>query len=111
MTGKIYEMLRSGPVVLARAKPEDGPAHLVRDLQAGYVVPHQDHQAAAEILRELYRAWRAGQLPRVDLTGKLGQLSREQQAEKLLRVLEDLAPRERSRTPTVLSTANSPGDK
>jgi glycosyltransferase involved in cell wall biosynthesis len=56
LTGKIFEYLRAGRPILALVPPDGEAAALVREFDAGRVVPPDDVAAAEAALAELYDA-------------------------------------------------------
>ena len=90
MTGKIFEILRCGAPVLARADRSGGVAELIGRTAGGFVVPQDDDDAAVEILRRQFKAWQSGErAPARDADG-IAHLSRERQAKDLSEILDQL---------------------
>jgi glycosyltransferase involved in cell wall biosynthesis len=61
-SGKIYEMLRVNVPILARTATDSDPAALIRETNAGVVIPQDDNQAAAAMLKQWFSEWSAGNL-------------------------------------------------
>ncbi len=59
-SGKIFEMLRTGPPILAITRPDGVVAELITTAKAGRAVPHNTPQAATDYLRDRYREWLSG---------------------------------------------------
>jgi len=71
-TGKIFEYLAAGKPILALVPP--GPAaDLIREAQAGVIVPPDDVEAISAAILELYDKWKRGDLrfkPRMDIISR-----------------------------------------
>ncbi len=83
-TTKLFEYLATGRPILALSA-QSAAADLIRELDAGVVVPPEDPHTIAHACEQLYEQWKAGDLPtRADervrrydrraLTGELGAL-------------------------------------
>jgi glycosyltransferase involved in cell wall biosynthesis len=62
VSGKAYEYLAAGRPIVAIVSPDGGDAWLMRDTGAGTVVPFDDAEAVAQVIRAHWERWRAGKL-------------------------------------------------
>lgn len=61
ITGKLYEYLAAGRSVLALGPPDGDAAALLRETDAGAVLPSDDTAAIVAYLREQYERWERGE--------------------------------------------------
>ena len=59
--GKLFEYIRSGTPVLAFAVPNAESHQLIEKTGTGFVAPHDDVEAGADLLEDIYDRWRSGQ--------------------------------------------------
>ncbi len=92
LSAKLFEYLAAGRPILAVVPPDGEAAELVRETGAGVVVAPDDVDGIAAALTELERRWRAGELHSPELSAeKRRALSRRERAERLARLLEEVA--------------------
>jgi glycosyltransferase involved in cell wall biosynthesis len=90
-SGKVYEYLAAERPILAAVPPDGAAAGLVREAEAGMVVPPDDVDAIEAALRELHARWRAGNLDGRKLTPDLrARLDRKTRTAELARLLRSL---------------------
>jgi glycosyltransferase involved in cell wall biosynthesis len=90
-SGKIFEYLAAERPILAAVPPDGAAAQLVREADAGVVVPPDDVDAIAEALSGLIKRWRAGALDGTPLRPDLRErLSRRARTREFARLLESL---------------------
>lgn len=91
MSGKIYEMIRSGVPILAITSADSGPALLISETQSGRSFSQDNSQDSADYLKELYDLWLAGCESQVSITNaRVTNLSRERQAATLAELLQSM---------------------
>jgi glycosyltransferase involved in cell wall biosynthesis len=84
LSAKLFEYLAAERPILAAVPPEGEAAALVREANAGVVVPPDDVAALRDAVERLEARWRAGRLDRVALDADLRErLSRRQRAVEL----------------------------
>lgn len=88
LSGKIYEMIRTGVPIVAFTNPAGAVSKLLQRTGAGYAVRHNDQERAIHILRKLYQSWRDGTLANKPCLHVVGEYSRENQAKQLIGLLE-----------------------
>ncbi|MDZ7372991.1 MAG: glycosyltransferase [candidate division KSB1 bacterium] len=90
LTGKLFEYLGARKPILAIAPPEGEAARLIAEGGCGWIVSPGDAEGVARALREIYRLWRQGQLPR-PTEEFVARFDRRKQAQQLAEWLERLA--------------------
>jgi glycosyltransferase involved in cell wall biosynthesis len=91
LSGKVFEYLAAERPILAAVPPEGAAAELLRESQAGLVVPPDDEDAIRAALAELDSRYRAGSLDGTALPPELKErLSRRARAEDLADLLRSL---------------------
>src|SRR5437899_8550211 len=84
LPGKIFEYLAAERPILAAVPPAGAAANLIREADAGVVVPPDDTDAIREALLGLEARWRAGQLNGTALRPELrDRISRRRRVEEL----------------------------
>jgi glycosyltransferase involved in cell wall biosynthesis len=84
LPGKIFEYLAAGRPILAAVPPTGAAANLIREADAGVVVPPDDVGAIREALLGLEARWRAGRLDGTPLRPELrNRISRRRRVEEL----------------------------
>jgi glycosyltransferase involved in cell wall biosynthesis len=88
---KVFEYLAAERPILAAVPPRGAAAALVREADAGVVVPPDDVDAIEHALRDLHARWRAGSLARValatDVRMRIDRAARAKELATLLRTL------------------------
>ena len=88
LPGKIFEYLAAERPILAAVPPAGTAANLIREADAGVVVPPDDTAAIREALLGLEARWRAGQLNGTPLRPELrDRISRRSRVEELAELL------------------------
>ena len=88
LPGKIFEYLAAERPILAAVPPAGAAANLIREANAGVVVPPDDTGAIREALLGLEARWRAGQLNGSPLRPELrDRISRRRRVEELSELL------------------------
>lgn len=87
LTGKVFEYLAAAKPILALAPP-CADADLVREAQAGLVVPPDDIPAIANTLVELYTRWSQGRLDITPRPEVVARYERRNQTAVLARLLD-----------------------
>ena len=91
LSGKVFEYLAAERPILACVPPDGEAAALLRDTNAGVVVPADDRDAIAAALCELAGRWRAGELNGTPLSPEWrASLSRRTRAEEYAALLEEV---------------------
>jgi glycosyltransferase involved in cell wall biosynthesis len=91
LSGKVFEYLAAERPILAAVPPEGAAAELLRESQAGLVVPPDDEDEIRAALAELDSRYRAGSLDATALSPELKErLSRRARAEDLADLLRSL---------------------
>ena len=88
ISGKIYEMIRTGVPIVAITNP----AGSVAGTRAGVIVDSRAAEGGIEAVRELYRGWKEGRPTPAPDMGAVRSYSREAQAAQLAEVLGSLVP-------------------
>ncbi len=92
LSGKVFEYLAAGRPILAVVPPEGAAAALIRETGTGVVVAPDDVAAIRGALVTLYRQFRAGGLPSIDLGEDVrARLSREARVEDLAELAREIA--------------------
>jgi glycosyltransferase involved in cell wall biosynthesis len=92
LSGKVFEYVAVGRPILAAVPPDGAAAELIREADAGVVVPPDDPVAIRSALEELHTRWRDGGLPDVVLSPEWKErLSRRARVEEMASVLRDVA--------------------
>jgi glycosyltransferase involved in cell wall biosynthesis len=92
LSGKVFEYLAAGRPILALVPPDGAAAALIRETGTGVVVSPDDVAAIRGALVTLYRQFRAGGLPSIDLAEDVrARLSREARVEEMADLLRDIA--------------------
>ena len=90
-SGKLYEYLAAERPILAAVPPAGAAAELIREAQAGVVVPPDDVDAIEKALRDLHSRWRAGTLDGAPLVSEIrARIDRKARAQDLARLLRSL---------------------
>ena len=91
-SGKIFDYLAAGRPILAAVPPHGAAAELIRETNAGVVVPPDDVEGLREAVADLYARWRSGELDgQFALSPELRErLSRRKRAEELAELLWSL---------------------
>ena len=91
-SGKIFDYLAAGRPILAAVPPEGAAADLIRETNAGLVVPPDDVSGLTEAIADLHGRWRAGELDgQFALSPELhDRLSRRRRAQELAELLWSL---------------------
>jgi glycosyltransferase involved in cell wall biosynthesis len=88
LSGKVFEYLAAGRPILAVVPPDGAAAALIRETGTGVVVSPDDVAAIRGALVTLYRQFRAGGLPSIDLAEDVrARLSREARVEGMADLL------------------------
>ncbi len=87
--GKVYETLFAGRPVLLLC-PEGTTTRLARRVGGCRIAHPEDEASIAGMITDLYRAWRAGELPSGPDPGRLGFYDRWHQAARLQRFLTEI---------------------
>jgi glycosyltransferase involved in cell wall biosynthesis len=96
LSGKVFEYLAAGRPILALVPPDGAAAALIRETGTGVVVAPDDVPAIRGALVTLYRQFRAGGLPCIDLADDVrARLSREARVEEMADLLRDIATLDR----------------
>ena len=91
-SGKIFEYLAAERPILAAVPPDGAAAQLVREADAGIVVPPDDVDSISAALDGLVKRWRAGSLNGAPLRDELrARLSRRARTRELAELLETVA--------------------
>ena len=91
LSGKIYEMIRVGVPVLALTASHGAVARLIELTGSGRVVPPEDPNRAAQVLKGWYDEWkRHGTVSRQNATVDLTEFSRERLTARLDVMLREL---------------------
>jgi glycosyltransferase involved in cell wall biosynthesis len=91
-SGKVFEYLAAERPILAAVPPDGAAAKLVREADAGLVVPPDDVQAIRDALLRLESEFKAGRLDGRALSDELrGRLSRRARVEELAELLRSVA--------------------
>jgi glycosyltransferase involved in cell wall biosynthesis len=92
LSGKVFEYLAVGRPILAAVPPDGAAAALIREADAGVVVPPDDPGAIRSALEELHTRWRDGGLPDVALSPEWkDRLSRRTRVEEMASLLREVA--------------------
>jgi len=92
LPGKIFEYLAAERPILAAVPPAGAAANLIREADAGVVVPPDDAGAIREALIGLEARWRAGRLNGTPLRPELrDRISRRRRVEELSELLLKMA--------------------
>jgi glycosyltransferase involved in cell wall biosynthesis len=92
LTGKLFEYLAAERPILAAVPPDGAAAELIRDTDAGVVVPSDDVDAMREALLDLHGRWTDGSLDGTPLSDEWRRrLSRAGRVEQLADVLRSVA--------------------
>ncbi len=88
LTGKFYEYLNAGKpiIVLIKGEKDEEFEHIIKELQAGIVVYHDDKDVIKKIelyINELFEQWQSGSLKNFEYTEKIREYTLEYQMEKL----------------------------
>jgi glycosyltransferase involved in cell wall biosynthesis len=91
-SGKIFDYLAAGRPILAAVPPDGAAAELIRETNAGLVVPPDDVGGLREAIADLHGRWRSGELDgQFALSPELrDRLSRRKRAEELADLLWSL---------------------
>jgi glycosyltransferase involved in cell wall biosynthesis len=90
LSGKVFEYVAVGRPILAAVPPDGAAAELIRETEAGIVVPPDDPSAIRAGLEELHARWRNAGLPDVELSSDWRErLSRRARVEEMAAVLRD----------------------
>jgi glycosyltransferase involved in cell wall biosynthesis len=91
LSGKVFEYLAAERPILALVPPDGAAAALIRDADAGIVVPPDDVEGIEAALRDLHARWQAGTLDGAPLSAEWRhKVARRTRVEELARVLEDV---------------------
>ncbi len=91
LSGKVFEYLAAERPILAAVPPDGAAAALIREANAGVVVPPDDVDAIGAALAELHSRWQAGTLDGAPLSAEWRRkVSRQTRVEELARVLEQV---------------------
>lgn len=88
LSGKIFEMIRVGVPIVAFTNPEGSAADLIRRTKTGFVVKSNDHEAGAQLLKELFEKWRRGELAINPDHAEIGRYRRDELARRFADVLQ-----------------------
>lgn len=100
IAGKTFEYLAANRPILAAVDTRGGDAWLLRETGAGLIVDWKDTAGIAAAIRELWQLWKQGRLQERFSQADLSAFSRQNLAQKLSRVLDDVIA-EGSRSPSV----------
>lgn len=87
---KLYEYLGTRRPILALVDAIGESAALLRDIGGHRVVTREDPEAIAAALHDAFRAWQAGEAPRLEHEALLAELATDRQMARLCRHLEVL---------------------
>ena len=91
LSGKVFEYLAVGRPILAAVPPDGAAADLIRETEAGIVVPPDDVGALRAALEDLHARFVRGGLPDVVLDPELQHgLSRQARVEETAALLHSL---------------------
>jgi glycosyltransferase involved in cell wall biosynthesis len=90
LTGKIFEYLAASKPILALA-PDGAAADLVREAQAGRVIPPADISAIANALVEMYARWEQGTLDITHRPEVVARYERRNQTARLASLLDRIS--------------------
>jgi glycosyltransferase involved in cell wall biosynthesis len=91
LSGKVFEYLAAERPILALVPPDGAAADLIRDADAGVVVPPDDVEAIETALRDMHAHWKAGTLDGAPLSPAWRKkVARRTRVEELARVLESV---------------------
>lgn len=82
-SGKIFEMIRSGPPILAVTPAEGAVARLIEETVTGFTVKPGDYRSGAAIMKQIFGQWRSGTLRSCTNHEAVRKYSREAAAKKL----------------------------
>jgi glycosyltransferase involved in cell wall biosynthesis len=88
LSGKIYEMLRTGVPIVAFTNRGSAVSKLLDRTGAGYAVNQNDEESAVSVLRNLYQNWRDGKTISHGRADRINEYSRENLAKRLSGLLE-----------------------
>ena len=88
LSGKIYEIIRTGIPVLALVDPGGAVADLIRETGAGIVADSEDWEGSAALLKDFYEKWHTGNLSVKMDPEAIYKFSRAYQARQLSEVLD-----------------------
>lgn len=89
LTGKVFEYLAAGKPILALA-PECADAELLREAQAGVIVPPEDIPAIASALVDLYIRWAQNDLKTAPRPEVVARYERRNLTARLANILDNL---------------------
>lgn len=90
-SGKLYEYLAARRPILAAVPPDGTAAELIREAEAGTVVPPDDVDALREALQAIAAQWRLTGLPDLELSSELERrVSRRERVRELAEFLHEL---------------------
>ena len=92
ISGKIYEMLRTGVRIVAITNPAGSVATIMAATRSGVVVDNRRPEEGVEAMRRYYRAWKEASPVESPDTMAVQAYSREAQAEQLAVVLRSVVP-------------------
>lgn len=91
-SGKLYEYLAARRPILAAVPPNGTAAELIREAQAGTIVPPDDVDALREAIAAFVVQWRQDGLADLQLTGELKQrISRTERVRQVADLLHEFA--------------------
>ncbi|MHB8246184.1 MAG: glycosyltransferase family protein [Acidimicrobiales bacterium] len=95
VTAKLWDYLGEGTPILALADPASECARIAKETESGWVVPYWDEKAIGEMLVDLHRRWRAGNLTPAGNQDRLAAYKASSIAGRLATLLDGLVTRER----------------
>jgi glycosyltransferase involved in cell wall biosynthesis len=96
LSGKVFEYLAAGRPILAAVPPDGAAAALIQETGTGVVVAPDDVAGIRGALVTLYRQFRAGGLPSIDLADEVRErLSRQARVEDLADLLREIVTLDR----------------